>query len=77
MLDKNFEKKIDGLISNSDLDPEVIKAIYKTRYNLERMESTCNDLNTLSAAGWEGYEDFDGKNKNKMNVSKLIEVDLF
>ncbi len=59
-LHRNFDKKFEKIVSNTDLSPELIKAIYKSRYNLEKLESGCDDLQKLSAAGWENYESFEG-----------------
>ncbi len=60
-LEKNFERRFDKLVSNSHLSPELVTAVFKSRYNLEKLESSCGDLNKLSVAGWESYESFEGK----------------
>lgn len=74
-FDKIFDNQFDQLVSDSDFKPELIKAIYNSRYNLERLESSCSDLETLSAAGWANNENFEGNSftKLKNGYSKIIE----
>ena len=60
-LEKNFERRFDKLVSNNNLSPELVTAVFKSRYNLEKLESSCGDLNKLSVAGWDSYESFEGK----------------
>lgn len=53
-----LEKIIDE--HGSDHDNELIKAIFKSETDSERNESSCDNLNELSAIGWNNYENFEG-----------------
>ena len=59
MSEKYFNRMQDSLASE-DASPQLLEAVFRSRQNLERLESSCNDLNTQSAAGWCQYEDFGG-----------------
>jgi len=37
-----------------------VKALYNARYNVEKLESGCDNLKNLSAAGWDSYEQLEG-----------------
>jgi len=60
---EELEKLVDE--NDSDVDPELIKAIYVSETSNERYESACDDLNDLSAVGWNNYEDFEGNSFTK------------
>ncbi|CAF0978144.1 unnamed protein product [Brachionus calyciflorus] len=75
LLDDGFIKILRKLKSNENINIEVVKAIYKSRCNEEKYESSCEDLRRLSAIGWNEYEDFDGDQftRLKYGFGKLIE----
>ena len=75
IIDENFEKFIKNLnLSNPDII-EIAKAIYKFRINEEKVENCCEDLNKLSAIGWNEYIGFKGDHltDTKNGFSKLID----
>lgn len=61
-LDKSLgglmSKEIENLIDEfgSEIEPELIRAIYVSEMSNERYESSCDDLNDLSAFGWNSFE---------------------
>ena len=62
MLNDEFETLLRKLKGNSaNIDSELVKAIYKARVNDEKLDTACENLNELSALGWNEYEDFDGE----------------
>ena len=74
IIDENFEKFIKNLnLSNPDII-EIAKAIYKFRINEEKVENCCEDLNKLSAIGWNEYIGFKGDHltDTKNGFSKFI-----
>lgn len=59
LLDDNFNhviKKMRTEKETSDVDIELIKAIYKARLKDESFNSGCDCLSELSALGWNEYE---------------------
>jgi len=72
LLNNEFEKKIKKF--NSKEDVELIKAVFRAKINEERHNSACDNLNNLSASGWNEYEDFDDEQENRLKYGyiKLI-----
>ena len=60
MLNDEFDALVRKLKGNSgNLDTELVKAIYKARINDEKFDTACDNLNELSALGWNEYDYFD------------------
>ena len=51
-IDKGFAQLLSKYSSNIWQNVELVKAIYRARVNEERYENACDDLNTLSAVGY-------------------------
>ena len=75
LLDEIFIKLFKKLTLNEPANSELIKAIYRARLNEERFETACDNLQKLSAVGWNEYEDFEGEpfTKLKYGYKKLVD----
>lgn len=59
----------------NEIDAEIIKGIFRSETNNERNESSCDDLNDLSANGWNFYEKFEGNQFTKLKNGYIKFVD--
>lgn len=76
LLDQDFSRMLKKMKSNNpNFNTEVVKALYKSRIHEERQDNGCDDLNRLSALGWNEGLEFEGdEGRLKQGFQSIVQI---